>query len=569
MGLKKIWFIWNNRTRLTINKMVCAGGDSKQNRMKLWSFAAVAAFAVITAVLFMNFFLPVLFDWTRDHLRGGTVQENVKWLSILNLLVFLSFSISGIYDHLYRFLLAEDIKFLVLSPLSLKQLFLAKILERTYIKLIFLVLVLAVFVYQLCRVFEIGIGMGFLLFAAFVSQFALAVAVRFVFISTMVIRKIFKQTLLPFALLFFSINAISAVLIIYLVYPFLNGLSEFFFYPYYLSIYESPLVQFIVELAGFTYFPHSLAVGIFPFSILFAFFAYAAMTFILFKLASKKYERLDAQHILGKMHELQSAKEGAPGKPRQFSAISLLERVPCVHPHVKSILRKDLLAFSRDEKYRWKAAFVIMSLGITGMVGAYYFLESKVDAVSAHSASAHTFLSISVLLMLMNTIVNKFSIDSEGMSFRNLVVLPVDAKHIAMAKIIGMFFVLLPVCIVFIAAAFILLRPNLFVFTVGILLSLPVILLIGLVSTATFPNFSDDSLLNLPSMRAKVMISMLSGCYLFLHVLLFYFVNSPIVFICIFIIMNVVLVIFLFHKLSQKIEEVTFRNFESLSELFD
>lgn len=123
MGLKKIWFIWNNRTRLTINKMVCAGGDSKQNRMKLWSFAAVAAFAVITAVLFMNFFLPVLFDWTRDHLRGGTVQENVKWLSILNLLVFLSFSISGIYDHLYRFLLAEDIKFLVLSPLSLKQLF--------------------------------------------------------------------------------------------------------------------------------------------------------------------------------------------------------------------------------------------------------------------------------------------------------------------------------------------------------------------------------------------------------------------------------------------------------------
>lgn len=567
--MKKIWIIWNNRTRLTINKIVYAGEDSKQNRMKLRSFAAVAVFAVITAVLFMNFFLPVLFDWIRDQLHSGTVQENFKWLSILNVLVFLSFSISGIYDQLYRFLLAEDIKFLVLSPISLKQLFLAKILERMYIKLIFLVLVLAVFVYQLCRVLEIGIGMGFLLFAAFVSQFALAVAVRFVFISTMVIRKIFKQTLLPFALLFFSINVISAILIIYLVNPFLNGLSEYFFYPYYLSIYESPFVQFIVELAGFAYFPHSMAVGIFPFSCFFAFITYASMTFILFKLASKKYDRLDAQHILGKMHELQSAKEGAPGKLRQISAISLLERVPCVHPHVKWILRKDLLAFSRDEKYRWKAAFVIMSLGMTGMVGAYYFLESKVDAVSAHSASAHTLLSISVLLMLMNTIVNKFSIDSEGMSFRNLVVLPVNSKHIAMAKIIGMFFVLLPVCIVFIAAAFILLKPNLFVFTVGILLSLPVILLIGLVSTATFPNFSDDSLLNLPSTRAKVMISMLSGCYLFLHVLLFYFVNSPIAFMSIFILMNVVLVIFLFNKFSRKIEEVTFRNFESLSELFD
>lgn len=567
MDLKKIWLIWNNRTRLSINKIVYAGDASNQNRIKLWSFAVVAALIALMAVLFVNSFSHILFEWIHENLSGRTAQENVKWFSILNLLILFSFSVSGIYDQLYRFLLADDIKLLVLSPISLKQLFLAKVLERTYIKFIFLIVVLAVFSYQLSRWMDIGLANDFVLFAALTCQFVLAFAVRFIFISTMVIRKILKQTLFPIVLIVLSINALGAILIMYLIHPFFSGIHEFFFYPYYLSIYESSFVQSIADFVSFTYLPHSMAVGTFPFSSLFALMAYSMMAFVLFKLAGMQFDRLDDQHILGKIHELQTVRRGAQKEWKRIPSISLLEKIPFIHPYVRSILRKDLLAFSRDEKYRWKAAFMIMSLGMTVTVGTYYFLEAKVDALSAHSAPI--FLTISVLIMLMNSVVNKFSIDSEGMGFRNLVVLPVDSKHIAMAKIIGIHFVLLPFSLVYLAAGFILIKPNLIVLIPGFISAMPVIMLIGLVSTATFPNFSDDSLLNLPSTRAKVMISMLSGCYLFFNGFLFYLVNSLIVSMGIFIMMNVVLVIFLFKKLCQKIEGVTFTNFESLSELFD
>lgn len=58
--------------------------------------------------------------------------------------------------------------------------------------------------------------------------------------------------------------------------------------------------------------------------------------------------------------------------------------------------------------------FVIMSLGLIGIVGAYYFIENNMDALSSHSTSASVFLSITVLFMFMNSIVSRFSIDSES-----------------------------------------------------------------------------------------------------------------------------------------------------------
>jgi hypothetical protein len=128
--------------------------------------------------------------------------ENVKWFSIFNLFVFLSFLISGIYDQLYRFWLAEDLELLVLSPISLNQLFVAKILERTYIKFMFFMLVLAVFFYQLSLFLNLSLGTGIILFGTFALQLVLVIVIRFIFISTMVIKKALQQSLLPFVLLF-------------------------------------------------------------------------------------------------------------------------------------------------------------------------------------------------------------------------------------------------------------------------------------------------------------------------------------------------------------------------------
>ncbi|MFD1706975.1 hypothetical protein ACFSCZ_09555 [Siminovitchia sediminis] len=565
--MKKIWLIWNNRTRLSMNKIVYAGDPSNQNKTKFWSFALAAALIAVVVVLLVNSFSHVLLEWIHNHLSGLTEQDKVKWISTLNLVILLSWIATGIYDQLYRFLLAEDMKLLVLAPISLKQLFIGKILERTYIKSIFFIAVLAVFSYQLSVWLEFGLVKGFVLFAALVSQFVFAAFIRFMFISTMVIRKVLKKPLLPFALLFLCTNAMGAILILYVIQPFVSGMRGFFFYPYYLSIYESTFVQSIADFVSYSYFPHSMMAGSFPFSYVYALITFPVLVLILYWLSGKQLDRLDDRQILGKMHELQSLRKGFPQEQKPIPGMNLLETIPYLHPYVKSILKKDLLAFSRDEKYRWKAAFLMMSFGLAVIISAYYFFESKVDALSAQAAPV--FLSISVLMMLMNSVINKFSIDSEGMGFRNLVVLPVNSKQIAMAKIIGLHCVLLPFSLIYIAAAFLLIKPNFFALSIGLLSAMPVIVLIGLIATATFPNFSDDSLLNLPSTRAKVMISLLSGCYLFTDGLLFYFTGSFFVSMGIFIVMNVILTVFLFKKFCQKIEGITFTNFESLSELFD
>ncbi|WP_044747375.1 hypothetical protein [Bacillus alveayuensis] len=199
--MKKIWLIWNNRTRLTINKIVYQNESMKDKRKRLWVVATIIALISTVTVLFMNSFSTVLFKWIYGILNSTDV-ENVKWFSIFNLFVFLSFLISGIYDQLYRFWLAEDLELLVLSPISLNQLFVAKILEKTYIKFMFFMLVLAVFFYQLSLFLNLSLGTGIILFGTFALQLVLVIVIRFIFISTMVIKKALQQSLLPFVLLF-------------------------------------------------------------------------------------------------------------------------------------------------------------------------------------------------------------------------------------------------------------------------------------------------------------------------------------------------------------------------------
>ncbi len=114
------------------------------------------------------------------------------------------------------------------------------------------------------------------------------------------------------------------------------------------------------------------------------------------------------------MQEARSVRAEAKKKIHTVSIIFLLEKIPFIHPHVSFIMKKDMLIFTRDDKYRWKMVFVIMSLGLIGIVGAYYFIENNMDALSSHSTSASVFLSITVLFMFMNSIVSRFSIDSES-----------------------------------------------------------------------------------------------------------------------------------------------------------
>lgn len=114
------------------------------------------------------------------------------------------------------------------------------------------------------------------------------------------------------------------------------------------------------------------------------------------------------------MQEARSVRAEAKKKIHIVSIIFLLEKIPFIHPHVRFIMKKDMLIFTRDDKYRWKMVFVIMSLGLIGIVGAYYFIENNMDALSSHSTSASVFLSITVLFMFMNSIVSRFSIDSES-----------------------------------------------------------------------------------------------------------------------------------------------------------
>src|SRR5690606_31948622 len=139
--------------------------------------------------------------------------------------------------------------------------------------------------------------------------------------------------------------------------------------------------------------------------------------------------------------------------------------------------------------------------------------------------------------------------------FRNLVILPVESKHIAMAKIISMLLALIPFLFIYFIGILILFKPNFLILIVIILSTMPVILLIGLISTATFPNFSDESLLNLPSTRAKVMINILFGFYLLFNGILFYFISDPVISISAFVFTNCILVIFLFGRFCNKIEE--------------
>ncbi|MDG5790185.1 hypothetical protein QA612_22350 [Evansella sp. AB-P1] len=148
--MKKIILIMTNRTRYIVNKMLY---DNNKPVTKKRSFlAAFLSIAIlILFFVFLNSILNFTFNFLTLHLSILSLDEKVLWTHAL-LLVFLSTIIfSDIYNTYYRFFTSNDTDFLMQLPLSMGEVLVGKIIERTYLKVILTFMILVFIIYKSMR----------------------------------------------------------------------------------------------------------------------------------------------------------------------------------------------------------------------------------------------------------------------------------------------------------------------------------------------------------------------------------------------------------------------------------
>ncbi|MCQ6277179.1 hypothetical protein JMM81_20090 [Bacillus sp. V3B] len=168
--------------------------------------------------------------------------------------------------------------------------------------------------------------------------------------------------------------------------------------------------------------------------------------------------------------------------------------------------------------------------------------------------------------MVIEKLINRFSPDFEGKSFISLLLTPVKAEQICLAKILSLFGVVLPFPILFSMATYLMFDASFFFIMPLVVLTTVAIILIALVSSITFPNFERESYLDLPSTRANIMSKLLSGLFIILGSTVIIVTKDLFLTVLLYTFMTFAISSFLFHLCCKKLNKTEFKNFSSLSE---
>jgi hypothetical protein len=247
--------------------------------------------------------------------------------------------------------------------------------------------------------------------------------------------------------------------------------------------------------------------------------------------------------------------------------ISVIDSWGAKNSITRTILLKDLRFLLRDRKFTWIPIIFMVVVSFVMILTSFYILNDQIPSFKSK------YLEFGILIILFGTsivimaLMDKFSVDLEGNNISVFLTSPSDMKNLVLAKIIGIILLSSPIVLIKAIAGSIFMEINFFVLAGYLQVGLVTICVMAITASITFPNFKYETLFDIPTIKARLLMNLLSTFYitsigisLYMFGLLWGMVST--------FLMSIVLIVILFKAGCKNITGNETQNHMSISELW-
>ena len=521
--------------------------EKKYKKLELLTLSIILGFLFFVILSIYSFLSFIGMKWVYLNFNNWSIANCLGTISLFILYFVLNFSISNIDEIFYRIIKSNDNKKIMIYPITLDNFFLSKILEfnfKEYFKFLFLSIPIIVSSYY---IFNFKLSSLFIALSILILILIFAVKIKLIIISYIFSLKINtkKLKLIILRSLLFVISLFNIIILIFLLIPI--ALKTSIFGDYFNSISSLHKIinsNFIETYLNpiYLFVNLSFTKSIFL-SITFIILISLSLYFILNKLFIKIINNLSIQDTLELINHYNSPQKRIVVTNNLFTNKTTNKTLSFLNIKIRTLFIKDMLFIIRSNGREWLFIFItIISFYIITII-SFYYIDIKTDKLNLNNEYMGLSMVIYGNMFVVSTLINRFGFDSEGKSFKNILLLPTSFINITLAKFLNFFLICFPFLLFMSLVAYFVYPINLIELFIITNLSIITFIFSGLLASITFPDFKRESIFHLPSFNARILLSILSILYILFVSLIYYYVKIKFIkiFIIIFISISIIL----------------------------
>lgn len=572
--MRKVLEIILNRFRMSINIFFFSFEERRKKKKFLWGSLLFGI--IVTTVIFIISMLVthLIVKILVNNLNLLIITDQVKWLSIFFLAVILNVVFYSLKSSITRFIQSEDNSVLLVAPLSIKEYIFARIFERFLLKIVVLTLFIVIPVgINIFLVIKPNFLVSLIGVLVVLSVLFLGNVTRIIVICLAIRNIVLEKRILLYNFLSSVIFALNILIILFLINPFLIIFPSSNFKNTYLSLINIYPFDLLIKGISSSFLPHNWAAqavlnasnqNYFKMAIdLFGFMLFIFVVIVVTMKILKNYEEEQTLTLLNNYKQSKNVYR------TWNKLINLFDNsIGWLNNQTRAILVKDFRSTLRDKKYKWIPVLLVILLSFGTSLGIYIYVIKQTKGVFLNPTMIGVTLEIFSLNFTVFALMDRFSIDAEGKNFFILLTSPVKASRIVFAKIIAVILFAFPVSIVFSTILNLTIQANWLLLVFGSLVSIPTIAIMTLTACSTFPNFEYNSLLDLPTTKAKILSNFLNSLYLVFVGVILFSIENYVLSLLVFTGLSCAVSWILFYASCKQISESEMESFHSIREIW-
>ncbi|MFE8874598.1 hypothetical protein ACE4RV_15850 [Acetobacter persici] len=574
--MKKILLICKNHLIISLNKILYSGQNNKKNKKVLALTLSVIFPISILFLAIISFLYLIFMNKIIDTLKLLSPEELNQWISAFCLILILSLLSSNFQRYILRILYSQDIHILFSSPINLKEFFIAKLMERHSLNLLKNILIytpLLIITFWLCKTNLIS---SLLITLLIIACTLFTLIFKFFITTKMIHLKLLSKKLIGYTILKTIVFLLNGIYICYLIKPFIVLLPKNNFINIIENINNFKLVNSLHMLLQ-SKFSINYWMGLAitnsynqKYNLIVILIITILITcLIIYKIFNKSINKINIIEItdlFSQYHQLKTKDKTTMKKGNEEKLNKVIKLIP---NKIKAIIIKDYKLLKRDNKFTW--IFIILAIASAYLIVLFtlYFAENKVGTLTFNTSYIGFIITMYGTSIVTYNLMDKFGLDVEGENYIILQNSPTLPKDILLAKIIATIITIIPFNIIMNIISFLIFNTNPLLLIFGSILSIITFAIMSINASITFPNFKYETILDLPSTKAKIQTNFLNSMYILLTICGIYYLNSSPVFYLIFLILNASISFILFKASCKKIENTNIKNYESINSLFE
>ncbi|MGH1317018.1 ABC transporter permease, partial [Bacillus toyonensis] len=422
--------------------------EKKYKKLELFILSIILGFLFFVILSIYSFLSFIGMKWVYLNFNNWSIANYLGTISLFILYFVLNFSISNIDEIFYRIIKSNDNKKIMIYPITLDNFFLSKILEfnfKEYFKFLFLSIPIIVSSYY---IFNFKLSSLFIALSLLILILIFAVKIKLIIISYIFSLKINtkKLKLIILRSLLFVISLFNIIILIFLLIPI--ALKTSIFGDYFNSISSLHKIinsNFIETYLNpiYLFVNLSFTKSIFL-SITFIILISLSLYFILNKLFIKIINNLSIQDTLELINHYNSPQKRIVVTNNLFTNKTTNKTLSFLNIKIRTLFIKDMLFIIRSNGREWLFIFItIISFYIITII-SFYYIDIKTDKLNLNNEYMGLSMVIYGNMFVVSTLINRFGFDSEGKSFKNILLLPTSFINITLAKFLNFFLICFP-----------------------------------------------------------------------------------------------------------------------------